>query len=70
VFKFAISKEIVRIEATELKIAGTLAQQNRVFIEEKQQVLAAMNLKSFQSIIAPMEKSNIGQRIVSSRHTR
>lgn len=41
----AISKEIVRSEDSELKIAGTLTLKNMVFIDENKKVLVVMNHK-------------------------
>lgn len=54
---------MVSLEVSELKIAGTLTLENMMFIEENKQVLAVMNHKGFQGIVATEEKANIGQRI-------
>lgn len=36
-----ISKEIVKLEDSQLKTAGTLAPENMVFVEENKQVLVS-----------------------------
>ena len=64
-----ISKEFVRLEDSELKIAGTLTLGNKVFIEENKQVLTVKNHKGFLGIVALVGRVNIGQRIASLRRT-
>lgn len=44
----AIYKNIVRLEDSELKIAGSLTLENMVFIDRNRQVPAVMNNKGFQ----------------------
>jgi hypothetical protein len=47
VVKLTISKEIVRLEDSELKIAGTLTQENMAFVKENKQALATMKHNGF-----------------------
>ena len=47
VVNLAISKEIVRLEDSELKIAGTLTQENMAFVKENKQALATMKHNGF-----------------------
>lgn len=62
-----ISKEMIRLEDSDLKVAGTLTLENMVFIDRNKQVLFTLSHESFQSIVAAMERVNIGLRIVSLR---
>ena len=45
VVNFVISKDVVILENSELKIAGTLTLGNKVFIEENKQVWATVKHK-------------------------
>ena len=65
----ATYKEIVRLEDSELKMAGTLTFKNMMFIEKNKQVLNAMNHKGFLDIVAALERENIVQRIAGPRET-
>ena len=47
VVKGAISKEIISLEDSELKIVGTLTQENMVFVKENKQALATMKHNGF-----------------------
>ena len=63
-----ISKEIVRLEYSELKIANALTLESMIFIDK--QVLATLKHKGCQSIIASaVERTNIGLRIVGPKET-
>lgn len=66
---YAISKEIVWLEYSELKVVGTLTLENILFIEENKQVLLAMNLKVFQDVAATVEMANICQSTADLRET-
>jgi hypothetical protein len=50
VVNFVISKDVVILENSELKIAGTLTLEDMVFVEQKKQVLVAMNHKNSQML--------------------
>lgn len=69
VMNFVISKEIVRIKDSELKIADTLTLENTITIEENKLVLVAIGHKGFQGFVAAGERENIGQRIAGPRET-
>ena len=47
VVNVAISKESIRLEDSELKIVGTLTQENMVFAKEYKQALSTMKHNSF-----------------------
>ena len=59
VVNLVIYKEIVGLEDSEFIIAGALTPENIVFVVENKQVLVAMSHKSFQGIVATVEKVNI-----------
>lgn len=60
---WTIFKEIVGLKDSELKIESIWILENRIFIKENKQLLAAMNHKGFQGIVASLGK-NIVQCIV------
>ena len=53
----------------DIKRVGTFDLENMVFIEEKMQVLAMMDHKLSERIVASLERSNIGQKISSPKET-
>ena len=63
VVNLVISKEMIRLEDSVLKIASTLTLENTVFIEVSKQDLVARSQKGFQGIVATVERANIGLRI-------
>lgn len=54
---WAIFKEIVGLEDSKLKIESICILENRIFIKENKQLLAAMNHKGFQGIVAFFRKN-------------
>ena len=58
----AISKEIVRLEDSELKIARTFTLENMAFIDKNKEVLAAMKHKVFQGIEVAVERAKVSLR--------
>ena len=69
VVKLTISKEIVRLEDSELKIAGTLTQGNMAFVKENKQALATMKHNGFQVFEATMESTNVSLKTVSTKES-
>lgn len=67
VVNLVISKEIVRLKNSQLKITDTLTLENTVTIDKNTQVLVTVSHKGFQGIDATVERANISQRIAGLR---
>jgi hypothetical protein len=64
-----ISKEIVRLKDSKLKITGALTlEENTVIQEENKPTLATLSHR-VQGMAAAVEMANVGQRIASQRET-
>lgn len=67
VVNLVISKEIVRLENLEFKVAGTLTLEEMILQKENKQVLVALSHKGFQDIVATVETANTDLRIISPK---
>lgn len=67
VVNLVISKEIVRLGDLKLKYKTNKQTNRNWYIKDIKQVLVAMNHKTFQGIVATVERANTDLRIVSPR---